>query len=147
MDNFAKLVQQKFCKSWLWMFFLGQINISKIKQRGHDTTLDHSENWVLISKREKGIDERTLFWNLSVNILLEIRNPFFHRDQIWYEFGWPQEVTFQFPRIAKNIWRHLIMSQKSLLCFVIMFSKKKKCLIEKVIAKRNFLRHISRHIV
>ena len=50
-------------------------NVS-IKQCCQVVTLKHSENWVLISKREKEIAKRTFILNLSVSILFEIRNPF-----------------------------------------------------------------------
>ena len=59
------------CCSW------GQI--SEIKQYYQVGTLAHSENWFLISKREKGITElpKGHFFETRRRILLGIRYPFF----------------------------------------------------------------------
>ena len=62
--------------------------ISEIKQWRHAGTLEDSENWVLVSKREKGIAKRSSFLNLSVKFL-EIWNPTLDLRQTWHNSAWP----------------------------------------------------------
>ena len=57
--------------------------ISKINQYIHADTLEHRKNWVLV------------FWNVSVNILLEIRNASLNLHQTWQVCALSQEETFQ----------------------------------------------------
>ena len=57
--------------------------INKIKQYCHVDTLEHFENWALV------------FLNVSVNILLEIRNAFLNVHQTRQVCASSQEETFQ----------------------------------------------------
>ena len=83
----------------------GQIN--EINPCCHVSILGYSENWVLVSKREKIIAKSKFFSNLSVNNLFEIWNPSLNLHQTWYNCAWPH-----FGKCINRLC-HLAMSKKS----------------------------------